>query len=147
MNSTIENTANILLVEDNPGDVLLTKKAFEHMRIKNTLHVTSDGDDALNFLFHRGKYQDAPKPDLILLDLNMPGKDGIEVLKEIKSDDNIKRIPVVIMTSSKAEQDIVKSYNLHANSYIVKPMDQTQFIDIVNAIESFWFYIVKLPDI
>lgn len=135
----------ILLVEDNPGDVDLAREALENSKIHNLLHVVGNGEAAMAFLRRKGKYADAPRPDLVLLDLNLPRKDGREVLAEIKSDDYLKRIPVVILTSSKDEEDILKSYNLHANCYITKPMDLTQFIKVIKSIEDFWFTIVKLP--
>jgi len=135
----------ILLVEDNPGDVDLTREALESSKIKNFLHVAVNGEEAIAFLRHKGNYTNAPRPDLILLDLNLPRMDGREVLAEIKSDDDLKRIPVVILTSSKAEEDILKAYNLHANSYVTKPMDLGQFLKVVQSIEEFWFTIVKLP--
>ena len=135
----------ILLVEDNPADIRLTQEALKESRMYNNIRVTMDGVEALNYLQHKGKYADAPRPDLILLDLNLPKKDGREVLAEIKSDENLRRIPVVVLTTSAAEQDILKSYNLHANCYITKPVDLDQFITVVKAIENFWFTIVKLP--
>lgn len=135
----------ILLVEDNPGDVDLAREALESSKICNTLHVVVDGVEAIEFLYRRGKYSDAPRPDLILLDLNLPRKNGREVLAEIKEDDSLKRIPVVVLTASKDEEDILKSYNLHANCYITKPLDFHQFVHVVKAIEDFWLTIVKLP--
>lgn len=135
----------ILLVEDNPGDVRLTQESFKESKVRNTLHVVRDGVEALAFLRGGGEYADAPRPDLILLDLNLPKKDGREVLAEIKEDPDLKRIPVVVLTISKAEEDILKSYNLHANCYITKPVDLEQFYKIVKAVEEFWFTIVKLP--
>jgi two-component system response regulator len=135
----------ILLVEDNPGDVDLAREALENSKVHNTLHVVGDGEAAMAFLRRTGKYTGAPFPDLVLLDLNLPKKDGREVLAEIKSDDELKRIPVVILTTSKAEEDILKTYNLHANCYITKPIDLNQFLKVVQAIEEFWFTIVKLP--
>jgi CheY-like chemotaxis protein len=135
----------ILLVEDNPGDVDLTREALEIGKLSNTLHVVSDGEAAMAFLRREGQYAKAPRPDLVLLDLNLPRKNGREVLAEIKSDANLKRIPVVILTTSKAEEDILKTYNLHANCYVTKPMDLDQFIKVVKAIEEFWLTIVKLP--
>lgn len=135
----------ILLVEDNPGDVDLAKNALESSKIDNNLHAVVNGEEAMDFLRRKGIYADAPRPDLVLLDLNLPRKDGREVLAEIKSDDNLKQIPVVILTSSRDEEDILKSYNLHANCYITKPMDLTQFIKVIKSIEDFWFTIVKLP--
>ncbi|MDY6964705.1 MAG: response regulator [Halobacteriota archaeon] len=136
---------NILLAEDNPGDVRLTQEAFKEGKLRNKLYVTGDGVEAMAFLKREGEYADVPRPDLILLDLNMPRKNGREVLEEIKTDDELKRIPVVILTTSKAEEDILKTYNLHANCYISKPVDMDQFIDVVKLIENFWFTVVKLP--
>lgn len=135
----------ILLVEDNPGDVDLTRNALENSKMRITLHVVGNGEAAMAFLQSRGSNADAPRPDLILLDLNLPRKDGREVLAEIKSDEDLKRIPVVILTSSKDEEDILKSYNLHANCYITKPIDINQFFKVVKSVENFWFSIVKLP--
>ena len=135
----------ILLVEDNPGDVRLTREALKDGKIVNNLHVAEDGVDALAFLRREGKYHNAVRPELILLDLNLPKKDGREVLAEIKADKELKRIPVVILTSSAAEQDIVRSYNLHANCYVTKPVDLDQFINVVKSIEHFWLTVVKLP--
>ncbi|MGO9572618.1 MAG: response regulator [Desulfomonilaceae bacterium] len=139
------NGIEILLVEDNPGDVRLTREALKDGKIVNNLHVAEDGVDALAFLRREGKYHNAVRPELILLDLNLPKKDGREVLAEIKADNDLKRIPVVILTSSAAEQDIVKSYNLHANCYVTKPVDLDQFINVVKSIEHFWLSVVKLP--
>lgn len=135
----------ILLVEDNPGDADLAREALESGKVRNTLHHVSDGMAAMDFLRRQGKYAAAPRPDLVLLDLNMPKKDGREVLAEIKADADLKRIPVVILTTSRAEEDILKTYNLHANCYISKPIDLHQFIKVVQAIEDFWLTIVKLP--
>jgi len=135
----------ILLVEDNPGDVRLTIEGLKEGKVKNNLHVVEDGVEALSFLQKEGKYADAVRPDLILLDLNLPKKDGREVLKVIKSDNDLRHIPVVVLTTSKAEQDILKAYSLHANCYITKPVDLDQFISVVESIEDFWFTIVKLP--
>jgi len=135
----------ILLVEDNPGDVRLTREALKDGKIINKLHVAEDGVQALAFLRREGKYHNAVRPELILLDLNLPKKDGREVLAEIKADVALKRIPVVILTSSAAEQDIIKSYNLHANCYVTKPVDLDQFINVVKSIEHFWLSVVKLP--
>jgi len=137
--------AEVLLVEDNPGDVRLTEEALKEGRILNRLSVTPDGVEALAFLRREGPYSDAHQPDLILLDLNLPKKDGREVLAEIKSDDRLRKIPVVILTTSKAEEDIVKSYRLHANCYITKPVDFEQFIGVVQSIEDFWLCVVRLP--
>ncbi len=137
--------AEILLVEDNPGDVRLTQEVFKENKLRNNLNVVEDGLEAMDFLRRVGKYADAPRPDLILLDLNLPKKDGREVLEEIKEDPNLKHIPVVVLTTSQAEEDIIKSYNLHANCYITKPVDLEQFITVVKSIEDFWLTIVKLP--
>lgn len=135
----------ILLVEDNAGDVRLAREGLRECKLLNNLSVAEDGVKALAFLRRQDEYAQAPRPDLIMLDLNLPRKDGREVLKEIKEDDELKRIPVVILTTSKAEEDIVKSYSLHANCYVTKPLAIEQFITVVQAIESFWFTIVKLP--
>jgi chemotaxis family two-component system response regulator Rcp1 len=135
----------ILLVEDNRGDADLAREALENSKVRNTLYLVGDGEAAMEFLRRRGKYANVPRPDLILLDLNLPRKDGREVLAEIKADDDLKRIPVVILTTSKDEEDILRSYNLHANCYITKPIDLNQFIAVVRAIEDFWLTIVKLP--
>ncbi len=136
---------NILLVEDNPGDVRLTIEGLKEGKVLNNLSVVSNGVEAMAFLRKEGQYANVPKPELILLDLNLPRKDGREVLAEIKNDDNLKRIPVVILTSSQAEQDIVKSYNLHANCYITKPVELDQFLGVIKNIEQFWLTVVKLP--
>jgi CheY-like chemotaxis protein len=135
----------ILLVEDNPGDVRLTKEALKEVKIHNTLSVVMDGQAAIDFLRKTGEYANAKRPDLILLDLNLPKKNGREVLAEIKNDPDLKLIPVVVLTTSQAETDIIRSYSLHANSYVTKPVDMAQFIAVVKAVESFWFSIVKLP--
>ncbi len=135
----------ILLVEDNPGDVRLTIEALKEGKIANHIYVAVDGIEAMAFLRREGKYKNAPKPDLILLDLNLPKKNGREVLAEIKVDSHLKCIPVVVLTSSQAEKDIVATYNLHANCYITKPVDFDQFIKVVKSIEDFWFKVVKLP--
>lgn len=135
----------ILLVEDNPGDVRLTKEVFKEGKVKNNLHVARTGLEALDFLRREGDFSDAVKPDLILLDLNLPGMNGTELLEKIKEDRDLKRIPVVILTTSKAEADIISSYNLHANCYITKPVDLEQFMVVIHSIEDFWMTIVKLP--
>ena len=135
----------ILLVEDNPGDVRLTQEALKESKVTNNLSVAEDGVEALAFLKREGKYADAPRPDLLLLDLNLPKKDGRELLEEIKADDTLRRIPVVVLTTSKAEEDILRMYNQHANCYITKPIDFDQFIEVVKSIEDFWLTIVKLP--
>jgi CheY-like chemotaxis protein len=135
----------ILLVEDNPGDARLTREAFKEGKVLNHLNVVGDGVQALAYLSKEGEYTRAERPDLILLDLNLPKKDGREVLEEIKADPNLRRIPVVVLTTSEAEKDIVNSYELHANAYITKPVELDRFIDIVQSIENFWLTIVKLP--
>jgi len=135
----------ILMVEDNPGDVRLTQEALKDAKVSNTLRVVEDGAAALDYLHQRGEHVNAPRPDLILLDLNLPKKNGREVLEEIKEDENLKTIPVVILTTSQAEEDVVRAYSLHANCYITKPVDFTQFAKIVRTIEDFWLSIVTLP--
>ena len=135
----------ILLVEDNAGDVRLAREGLRECKLLNNLSVADDGVKAMAFLRREGEHAHAPRPDLIMLDLNLPRKDGREVLKEIKEDEKLKRIPVVILTTSKAEGDIVKSYSLHANCYVTKPLAIEQFIEVVQAIETFWFTIVELP--
>ncbi len=137
----------ILLVEDNPGDADLAREALDSGKFHNNLSVVGDGEAAMAFLRHEGVYADAPHPDLILLDLNLPKKDGREVLAEIKSDDNLKRIPVVILTTSCAEEDVLKTYNLHCNCYITKLIDLKQFFKVVKSIEDFWLSIVVLPKV
>jgi len=136
---------DILLVEDNPGDVRLTREALKEGKVLNTLYVAEDGVFALEFLRKEGRFADMPRPDIIFLDLNLPRKDGREVLAEIKSDPTLRSIPVVILTTSKAEEDIVRTYDLHANCYITKPVDLEQFITVVQSVEEFWFSIVRLP--
>ena len=136
---------DILLIEDNPGDVRLMREGLRDAKIINNLAVVRDGIEALAFLRQKSPYSDAPRPDLILLDLNLPRKDGREVLAEIKQDADFKRIPVVVITSSRAEQDVLKSYNLHANCYVTKPVDLEQFVAVVRSVEHFWLGIVKLP--
>ena len=142
----VGKSIDILLVEDNEGDARLAKEAMRDSKISNTLHHVGDGEEAMEFLYQKGKHADAPRPDLILLDLNLPRKDGRAVLEEVKTDENLKRIPVVVLTTSSDEQDIIKSYNLHANCYITKPIDLTQFLKVVQSIEDFWLTIVKLPN-
>jgi len=137
--------AEILLVEDNPADVRLTREALLEGKVRNNLSVAADGVEALAFLRREGSYAGAVVPDLILLDLNLPRKDGREVLEEIKADPSLRHIPVVVLTSSQAEQDILRAYDLHANCYVTKPVDLDQFIHVVQSIEDFWFTIVKLP--
>jgi CheY-like chemotaxis protein len=136
---------HILLVEDDPGDVLMTQEAFEHHKITNPLHVVTDGVAAMEFLRGRGRYADAPRPGLILLDLNLPKMDGREVLAEIKSDDNLRSIPVVVLTTSSAEEDILRSYNTYANAYVTKPVDLLRFMDVVRQIEDFFITVVQHP--
>ena len=135
----------ILLVEDNPGDARLAAEALKENKVRNNLYHVKDGVEAMDFLHRRGDYDGVPMPDLILLDLNLPRKDGREVLEEIKEDSALRSIPVVILTTSSAERDLVQTYDLHANAYVIKPIDLDQFIEVVRAIESFWFTIVKLP--
>ena len=135
----------VLLVEDNPGDVRMTQEALKEGRFINHLNVVSDGVEATDFLWRRGKFQTAPRPDLILLDLNLPRKNGREVLREIKADPELRRIPVMVLTTSKADQDLHRAYDLHANCYITKPVDLDQFLTVVRSIEHFWFNIVTLP--
>jgi len=137
---------NILLVEDNPGDVRLTKEGFKEGKVYNNLYVAEDGEEAMTFLRQEDPYLDVPRPDIILLDLNLPKKDGREVLEEIKGDPDLRRIPVIILTTSKAEEDILKTYDLHANCYITKPVNLEDFISITKSIENFWLSIVKLPE-
>ena len=139
------NVINILLVEDNPGDRRLTVEALKEAKIGNELHAVNDGAAAIAFLRRQGKYVDAPRPGLILLDLNLPKMDGREVLKEIKQDPSLKSIPVVILTTSEAEEDIIKTYDSHANCYITKPVDFEQFMKVVRSIQDFWVTIVQLP--
>jgi chemotaxis family two-component system response regulator Rcp1 len=135
----------ILLVEDNPADVRLTEEAFRDNKILNRLNVVGDGVEAMAYLNGTGAYQGRNMPDIVLLDLNLPRKDGREVLREMKNDDELKKIPVVVLTTSRAEEDILRSYELHANCYVTKPVDFQQFADVVRSIEHFWFKVVKLP--
>jgi len=145
MGNQLVKPINILLVEDNPGDADLAREALEDSKFNNNLQVVDDGEKAMAFLHREGVYGDAPRPDLILLDLNLPKKDGRQVLAEIKADPELMRIPVVILTTSRAEEDVLKSYNLHANCYITKPIDLNQFLHVVRSIENFWLSIVVLP--
>lgn len=145
MNNTEGKSVEILLVEDNPGDIRLTLEALKDFKVLNHVGVATDGVEALAYLRHEGKYREAVRPDLILLDLNLPKKDGREVLEAIKGNGELRRIPVVVLTTSEAEQDILKAYDLHANSYIAKPVDLEQFMRVVKLVEDFWFTIVKLP--
>ncbi len=135
----------ILLVEDDPGDELITREAFEHNKLHNKLNVAHDGEEGLNYLYRRGKYEGAPRPDLILLDLNLPKYDGRQLLEKIKSDPELSRIPVVVLTTSSAEEDILRSYELHANAYVTKPVDLDQFISAVRQIDEFFLQVVRLP--
>ena len=141
----LSKPVEILLVEDNEGDVGLIEEVFEEAKINNNLHVAEDGEEAILYLHCEGKFSGSPRPDIILLDLNLPKKDGREVLKEIKEDDNLKNIPVVILTTSNAENDILVAYDLHANAYVTKPLNFDQFIKVVGSIENFWLGVVKLP--
>ena len=141
----LDKPVEILLVEDNEGDVGLIEEVFEEAKIRNNLHVAEDGEEAMLYLHGEGKFSGSPRPDIILLDLNLPKKDGREVLREIKEDNNLRNIPVVIITTSNAEKDILRAYGLHANAYINKPLDFDQFIKVVESIGNFWLEIVKLP--
>ncbi len=145
INGKFGKPADILLIEDNPGDVRLAQETLKESKVSNQLHVVEDGVEALAYLRKKGKYREAVRPDLILLDLNLPKKDGKEVLTEVKEDPDLKRIPVVVLTISSDEADILKTYNLHANCYITKPVNINQFHKVVKAIDNFWFAIVKLP--
>ena len=136
---------DILLVEDNPGDVRLTREALKEGKVNNRMSVATDGAEAMRFLRREGEYADAPRPDLILLDLNLPKKDGREVLAEIKEDPDLRRIPVVVLTTSRDERDVLGAYNSYANCYITKPLDLDQFISVVRSVEDFWLEVVKLP--
>ena len=146
MTNACLQVAEILLVEDNPVDVMVAQDALTEAKMCNKVHVAEDGEEALDFLYRRGKYVDAPRPDLILLDLNLPKKSGTEVLAEIKQDPNLLHIPVVILTTSEADKDVLTSYSLHANCFITKPVDMEQFTEVIKSIEDFWFTIVKLPE-
>jgi CheY-like chemotaxis protein len=136
---------DVLLIEDDPGDVLMTREAFEHYQVRGTLHVVGDGDQALSFLRKIGDYSHVPTPGLILLDLNLPRRNGLEVLAELKSDAELLSIPVVILTTSQAQEDIVRSYSLHANAYISKPVDFDRFVGVIGKIDDFFLKLVKLP--
>jgi CheY-like chemotaxis protein len=136
---------DVLLVEDDPGDILMTREAFQHHKIQNKLHVVTDGEQALQFLHRTGEYTSAPRPDLILLDLNLPRRSGHEVLAELKEDPQLRIIPVVILTTSQAEEDVLRSYSLHANAYVSKPVDFERFMDVIRQIDSFFVTVVKLP--
>jgi len=136
---------DILLVEDDPGDELITREAFEHNKLQNRLHVAHDGEEGLDYLYQRGKFAGAPRPDLILLDLNLPKYDGRQLLEKVKSDPDLARIPIVVLTTSSAEEDILKSYKLHANAYVTKPVDLDQFMKAVRQIDEFFVQVVRLP--
>ncbi|OCC13886.1 response regulator [Streptomyces sp. PTY087I2] len=144
MNTPVQ-PIEVLLVEDDPGDELMTREAFEDNKIRNTLHVVRDGQEALDFLYRRGEYTEAPRPDLVLLDLNLPKYDGRQVLERIKGDPELSLIPVVVLTTSSAEEDILRSYKLHANAYVTKPVDLDQFIAAVRQIDEFFVTVVRLP--
>ena len=139
------SVVDVLLVEDDPGDVVLIKEAFEFNKVHNALHIVSDGVEALDFLYRRNEHESAPRPDLVLLDLNLPRKDGREVLEEVKADKDLRTIPIVVLTTSEAEEDILRSYDLHANAYVTKPVDFDRFIEVVRLIDDFFVTVVKLP--
>jgi two-component system, chemotaxis family, response regulator Rcp1 len=141
----MHNPIEILLIEDNPADIRLTQEAFREARLHNTIHVVQDGVSAMAFIRQTAPFQHAPRPDLILLDLNLPKKDGREVLREMKSDPHTRTIPVVVLTTSDDEEDVLRSYDLHANAYLVKPIDVLRFITMIRSLESFWLSVVKLP--
>ncbi|UYP18904.1 response regulator [Rhodococcus sp. Z13] len=145
MNHSAARPVDVLLVEDDPGDELMTREAFEQNKIGNTLHVVRDGEEALDFLYRRGRHADAPRPDLVLLDLNLPKYDGRQVLTQIKSDPDLAEIPVVVLTTSSAEEDVLRSYRLHANAYVTKPVDLDQFLGAVRQIDEFFVQVVRLP--
>ncbi len=144
-NNLSAKSIEILLVEDSPADVLIAREALHEAKIINTIHVAEDGEEAMDFLHKRGKFASVPRPDLILLDLNLPRKNGREVLEEIKANPDLKSIPVVVLTTSSAEEDILRSYNLHANCYVVKPVEFNNFVKAVQSIRHFWFSVVSLP--
>ena len=141
----VAEVIHVLLVEDDPGDVLMTREAFEDHKLANTLHVVGDGVEAMQFLRHEGAYADVPTPDLVLLDLNLPRMDGREVLAQLKSDPELCRIPVVVLTTSEAEEDVLRSYSLHANAYVTKPVDFDRFVQVVQQIDEFFVSVVRLP--
>lgn len=145
MGNSVHDTIDILIVEDNPGDARLIREVLSDTRILHSTHIVNDGVEALRFLKKEGRYSGMPRPDLIILDLNLPKKDGREVLAEIKSDEDLEHIPVVVMTISQAEEDILKSYKLHANCFITKSIDLNEFVKVIKSIENFWFSMVKLP--
>ncbi len=140
-----EREIQVLLVEDDPGDVLMTREAFEDYKVHNQLHVVNDGEQAMAFLRNEGEYAGLPRPDLVLLDLNLPRMDGRQVLDAIKSDPDLSSIPVVVLTTSEAEDDVLRSYSLHANAYVTKPVDFERFIDVVRQIDDFFVSVVRLP--
>jgi CheY-like chemotaxis protein len=142
---TIGRPIEILLVEDNEGDLRLTREAFREGKVTNNIHAVADGEEAMEFLRRQGRFADAPRPDIVLLDLNLPRKDGREVLAEIKADPHLRRIPVVVLTTSRAEQDVLRAYDLNCNCYINKPVDLEQFFRVVEMIDSFWLTVVTLP--
>jgi CheY-like chemotaxis protein len=146
MNAASTKPIVVLLVEDDPGDELMTREAFEENKVRNELHVARDGEDALDFVYRRNQHSEAPRPDLILLDLNLPKFDGREVLAQIKQDPELRSIPVVVLTTSQAEEDVLRSYRLHANAYVNKPVDFNRFIDVVRQIDNFFVSVVKLPN-
>ncbi|MGY0234387.1 response regulator [Longispora urticae] len=145
MTTPLPQPITVLLVEDDPGDELMTREAFEENKVRNDLRVARDGMEALDFLFRRGAHADAPRPDLILLDLNLPKYDGREVLAQIKADPDLAMIPVVVLTTSRAEEDVLRSYQLHANAYVNKPVDFNRFIEVVRQIDDFFVTVAKLP--
>jgi CheY-like chemotaxis protein len=145
MTEPVSRPIEVLLVEDDPGDVVLTREAFEHQKVHNRLHVVNNGEDALRFLRKEGEYDSAPDPDLILLDLNLPGMHGGEVLAAVKGDELLRTIPVVVLTTSEAEEDVLRSYKQHANAYVTKPVDFDRFMDVVRAIDEFFVSVVRLP--
>ncbi|MUL77087.1 response regulator [Mycolicibacterium sp. CBMA 226] len=142
-----DRAIDILLVEDDPGDELITREAFEENKIKNVVHVARDGEEGLDFLYRRGAYADAPRPDLILLDLNLPKYDGRQLLEKIKSDADLCDIPIVVLTTSSAQEDVLRSYKLHANAYVTKPVDLDQFMHAVRQIDDFFVQVVRLPGV
>jgi CheY-like chemotaxis protein len=146
MTTAAGRAIDILLVEDDPGDELITREAFEHNKLQNRLHVAHDGEQGLDYLYKRGEFADAPRPDLILLDLNLPKYDGRQLLEKVKSDPDLARIPIVVLTTSAAEEDILKSYKLHANAYVTKPVDLDQFMKAVRQIDEFFVQVVRLPN-
>jgi CheY-like chemotaxis protein len=141
----IGSVIQVLLVEDDPGDVLMTREAFEDSKVPTALHVVNDGAEALAFLRREGEFADAPTPDLVLLDLNLPRVDGREVLAAVKADDELRQIPIVVLTTSEAEEDVLRSYALHANAYVTKPVDFDRFIEVVRKIDDFFASVVRLP--